>query len=243
MAKIRIDILLAEKGLAESREKAKVLVMAGVVFLNGERVSRADRVVDEGAAIEVRGNPLPYVGYGGVKLAEALKNFGIDVRGKTAVDIGASTGGFVDCLLQAGASRVYAIDAGTHQLHEKLRKDPRVVVRENVNARYLTREDIGERAGIITVDVSFISLKKIIPALLPLLAPGGFLVTLVKPQFEVGRYQVGKGGIVKDEERIKAVIDDIRQFGEQSGLRARGIVEAPREKRRKNKEYFILWEK
>ncbi len=243
MAKVRIDILLAEKGLAESREKAKVLVMAGVVFLKGERVSRTDKTVDEEASIEVRGNPLRYVGYGGVKLEEALKNFGIDIVGKTAIDIGSSTGGFVDCLLQAGASRVYAIDAGTHQLHEKLRKDPRVVVRENVNARYLTVEDIGEKADIITVDVSFISLKKIIPAALPLLAPGGFLITLVKPQFEVGRYLVGKGGIVKDEERIKAVIDDMKQFGEECGLRARDIREAPREKRRKNKEYFILWEK
>ncbi len=243
MAKVRIDILLASKGLAESREKAKVLVMAGVVFLKGERISRTDKVVDEEASIEVRGNPLLYVGYGGVKLEQALTHFGIDIIGKTAVDIGTSTGGFVDCLLQAGASRVYAIDAGTHQLHEKLRKDPRVVVRENVNARYLKAEDIGEKADIITVDVSFISLKKIIPAALPLLAPGGFLITLVKPQFEVGRYQVGKGGIVKDEERIRAVIDDIKQFGAQIGLRAGGIAEAPREKRRKNKEYFILWEK
>ncbi len=243
MAKVRIDILLASKGLAESREKAKVLVMAGVVFLKGERISRTDKVVDEEASIEVRGNPLLYVGYGGVKLEQALTHFGIDIIGKTAVDIGSSTGGFVDCLLQAGASRVYAIDAGTHQLHEKLRKDPRVVVRENVNARYLKAEDIGEKADIITVDVSFISLKKIIPAALPLLAPGGFLITLVKPQFEVGRYQVGKGGIVKDEERIRAVIDDIKQFGAQIGLRAGGIAEAPREKRRKNKEYFILWEK
>lgn len=243
MAKVRIDILLASKGLAESREKAKVLVMAGVVFLKGERISRTDKVVDEEASIEVRGNPLLYVGYGGVKLEEALTHFGIDIIGKTVVDIGSSTGGFVDCLLQAGASRVYAIDAGTHQLHEKLRKDPRVVVRENVNARYLKAEDIGEKADIITVDVSFISLKKIIPAALPLLAPGGFLITLVKPQFEVGRYQVGKGGIVKDEERIRAVIDDIKQFGAQIGLRAGGIAEAPREKRRKNKEYFILWEK
>ncbi len=243
MAKFRIDILLTEKGLAESREKAKVLVMAGVVFLKGERISRTDKVVDEEASIEVRGNPLLYVGYGGVKLEQALTHFGIDIIGKTAVDIGSSTGGFVDCLLQAGASRVYAIDAGTHQLHEKLRKDPRVVVRENVNARYLKAEDIGEKADIITVDVSFISLKKIIPAALPLLAPGGFLITLVKPQFEVGRYQVGKGGIVKDEERIRAVIDDIKQFGAQIGLRAGGIAEAPREKRRKNKEYFILWEK
>ena len=127
MAKVRIDILLASKGLAESREKAKVLVMAGVVFLKGERISRTDKVVDEEASIEVRGNPLLYVGYGGVKLEQALTHFGIDIIGKTAVDIGSSTGGFVDCLLQAGASRVYAIDAGTHQLHEKLRKDPRVV--------------------------------------------------------------------------------------------------------------------
>jgi 23S rRNA (cytidine1920-2'-O)/16S rRNA (cytidine1409-2'-O)-methyltransferase len=243
LAKVRIDILLARRGLAESREKAKVLVMAGIVFLKGERVSRADKLVEEEASIEVRGNPLLYVGYGGVKLEHALKNFGIDIVGKTAVDIGASTGGFVDCLLQAGASRVYAIDAGTHQLHEKLRSDPRVVVRENMNARYLTAEDIGERADIITVDVSFISLKKIIPAALPLLAPGGFLITLVKPQFEVGRYQVGKGGIVKDEERIRGVIDDIKQFGAQIGLRAGGVAEAPREKTRKNKEYFILWEK
>ena len=243
MAKVRIDILLAGKGLAESREKAKVLVMAGVVFMDGERVLKADKTVNEQASIEVRGNPLPYVGYGGVKLDHALKHFGIDIIGKTAIDIGSSTGGFVDCLLQAGALKVYAIDAGTHQLHEKLRNDPRVVVRENVNARYLTVEDIGERAGVITVDVSFISLKKIIPAVAPLLAPGGSLVTLVKPQFEVGRYQVGKGGIVKDEERIRAVIDDIREFGAHIGLRACGVTDAPREKERKNREYFILWER
>lgn len=243
MAKIRIDVLLADKGLAGSREKAKILVMAGVVFVDGERVTKADKAVDGHASIEVRGNPLPYVGYGGVKLERAIRDFGIAVAGKIALDIGSSTGGFVDCLLQAGASRVYAIDTGAGQLHEKIKNDPRVVAREHTNARYLTPEEIGEKADIITIDVSFISLKKIIPAVLPLLAPEGVLVTLVKPQFEVGRYQVGKGGIVKDAERIEAVVDDIRQFGEQLGLQPRGVVEAPRDRQRKNKEYFILWER
>jgi 23S rRNA (cytidine1920-2'-O)/16S rRNA (cytidine1409-2'-O)-methyltransferase len=241
VAKLRVDILLNRRGLAESREKAKILVMAGAVYLDGERLSRADKAVDEDAPLEVRSNPLPYVGFGGVKLERAVRGFGIDVRGKTVIDLGSSTGGFVDLLLQAGAARVYAVDVGTHQLHEKLRRDPRVRVLEQVNARYLSLEDIGERADIITVDVSFISLKKIIPAALPLLAPEGLLITLVKPQFEVGRYQVGKGGIVRDGERIKAVLDEMRAFGEQHGVRALDLAEAPRERERKNREYFILW--
>ncbi len=243
MAKLRIDTLLARKGLVESREKAKILVMAGEVYLEGQRVLRADRVVDEESAVEVRGKGLPYVGYGGVKLADAAGRFGLDAAGKTAIDIGSSTGGFVDYLLKSGAARVYAIDAGTHQLHEKLRADPRVVVKENVNARYLSPESVGETADIITVDVSFISLKKIIPVLLPLLKPGGVLITLVKPQFEVGRYRVGKGGVVKDAERIREVLDDIREFGGTCGLRAVDTVEAPRGKEKKNREYFILWER
>jgi len=243
VAKFRIDVLLARKGLVESREKAKILVMAGTVYLRGERVSRPDKVVDEDAPIEVRKNPLAYVGFGGVKLERAIREFAIDLKGGVALDIGSSTGGFVDCLLQSGASKVYAIDVGTHQLHEKLRADDRVVVLERVNARLLTPDDIGEKADIITVDVSFISLKKIIPAAVPLLAPKGLLITLVKPQFEVGRYQVGKGGIVRDGERIKAVLDDMRRFGEGLGLRAANIAEAPRERERKNREYFILWER
>lgn len=243
MAKFRIDVLLARKGLVESREKAKILVMAGTVYLRGERVSRPDKVVDEDAPIEVRKNPLAYVGFGGVKLERAIREFAIDLKGGVALDIGSSTGGFVDCLLQSGASKVYAIDVGTHQLHEKLRADDRVVVLERVNARLLTPDDIGEKADIITVDVSFISLKKIIPAAVPMLAPKGLLITLVKPQFEVGRYQVGKGGIVRDGERIKAVLDDMRRFGEGLGLRAANIAEAPRERERKNREYFILWER
>ena len=243
MAKLRVDVLLARKGLAESREKAKILVMAGTVYLGGERVVRPDRVVDEETPIEVRRNPLAYVGFGGVKLERAIREFTIDVRGKIALDIGSSTGGFVDCLLQSGVSKVYAIDVGTHQLHEKLRADPRVVVLERVNARLLTPDHIGEKADIITVDVSFISLKKIIPAALSLLTREGLLITLVKPQFEVGRYQVGKGGIVRDGERINGVLDDIRSFGQSLGMRAANITEAPRERERKNREYFILWER
>ena len=243
MARFRVDVLLARKGLAESREKARILVMAGVVYAGGERVSKPDRLVDEDGSIEIRTNPIPYVGYGGVKLEKAFMEFGIDVRGKTAVDIGSSTGGFVDALLQAGARKVYAVDVGTHQLHERLRADTRVVLLENTNARLLTPQDIGEEVDIVTVDVSFISLKKIIPRAIPLLAPVGLLITLVKPQFEVGRYQVGKGGIVRDDERIRAVLDDIREFGTQIGIRARGVAEAPRDRDRKNREYFILWER
>jgi 23S rRNA (cytidine1920-2'-O)/16S rRNA (cytidine1409-2'-O)-methyltransferase len=243
LAKDRIDSVLARRGLAESRERAKILVLAGAVYVDGERQSRPDRKIDEAASIEVRTAALPYVGYGGVKLEGAAKAFGLDLRGKTAIDIGSSTGGFVDYLLQAGALRVHAIDVGTHQLHEKLRRDTRVLVQENVNARYLKLEDVGELADIITVDVSFISLKKILPAALPLLKEGGRLVTLVKPQFEVGRYQVGKGGIVKDSDRIQTVLEEMKAFGEELGLRFIDRVEATRDRERKNREYFILWER
>lgn len=241
MARDRIDSLLARKGLAESREKAKILVMAGSVFVDGQRVDRPDRKFGEEALIELKTGGLPYVGYGGIKLEKAAEAFGIDAGGKTAIDIGSSTGGFVDFLLKSGARRVYAIDAGTHQLHHSLRHDERVVVRENTNARYLTFEDIGEYADIITVDVSFISLRKIIPALIPLLREGGQLLALIKPQFEVGRYEVGKGGIVKDEGKIAQVIADIGSFGEEMGLHKVALIESPRDRERKNREYFILW--
>jgi 23S rRNA (cytidine1920-2'-O)/16S rRNA (cytidine1409-2'-O)-methyltransferase len=242
LAKIRIDTLLARRGLAESREKAKVLVMAGVVYVGDERIVRTDRTFDDDAVIDIKRNPLPYVGFGGVKLEKAVREFGVDGQGKTVIDIGSSTGGFVDFFLQHGAARVYAVDAGTHQLHERLRKDPRVVLLENTNARYIVPDSFEEKADIVTVDVSFISLKKIIPIAAALLAPCGICITLVKPQFEVGRYQVGKGGIVKDEEKIHAVLADIQEFGAGIGLKATRVVEAPRDRERKNKEYFILWE-
>ncbi len=242
MAKQRIDTLLVQKALVESREKAKVLVMAGAVYVEGQRAFKADQQVDANAYIEVRTGTLRYVGYGGTKLKCAFEAFALDVKGKIALDVGSSTGGFVDYLLQEGAARVYALDVGVHQLHEKLRHDPRVVLMEGVNARYVTPSSINDTLDIITVDVSFISLKKIVPALVPLLHKGAALVTLIKPQFEVGRYQVGKGGIVKDQERVQRVVADIKEFGQNLGLRGVGVVEAPREKERKNREYFIQWE-
>ncbi|MGD0236401.1 MAG: TlyA family RNA methyltransferase [Syntrophorhabdales bacterium] len=242
MAKQRIDTLLAQKALVDSREKAKILVMAGAVYVEGQRVVRPDQHVDVNAHIEVRPGSLPYVSFGGTKLKHAFEAFGLSAKGKRALDVGSSTGGFVDYMLQEGAARIYAVDVGTHQLHEKVRGDPRVVLLEGVNARYLTPGQVGEDVDIATVDVSFISLKKILPALVSILRQGAVLVTLVKPQFEVGRYQVGKGGIVKDQERVRAVIEDIKCFGESLGLRPVRVIEAPREKERKNHEYFIQWE-
>lgn len=243
MVKDRLDIVLIKKGLVSSREKAKALIMAGQIYVNKEKISKPDKLVTEEDAIEVRGNPIPYVSYGGMKLEHALKAFGIDVKNKEALDVGSSTGGFVDCLLQHGATLVYAIDVGTHQLHERLRNDGRVILKENVNARYITIEDIGRTFNIITIDVSFISLKKILPAVIPFLKTGAHIISLVKPQFEVGRYDVGKDGIVKDEQKIKKIMEDIRESGKALGLTPKGEAEAPREKQKKNREYFVLWER
>lgn len=217
--------------------------MAGEVYANGQRVLKADTKIDEATALEVKGDPIPFVSFGGIKLKAALEAFQYDISTKTALDIGSSTGGFTDCLLQAGARMVYAFDSGTHQLHEKLRNDKRIILRENFNARYITLEDTGEMVDIVTIDVSFISLKKILPAVIALLKIGGHIISLVKPQFEVGRYNVGKGGIVKDIILIENVLDDIRYFGAGLGLKPLETIEAPREKQKKNKEYFILWEK
>lgn len=242
MVKERIDVVLAKKGLAPSREKAQALIMAGEVYIGNEQITKADRKVDDNQYIEIRGNPIPYVSYGGVKLKKALDDFAVDVREKSALDIGSSTGGFVDCLLQAGVRTVYAIDTGTHQLHEKLRCDTRITLRENCNARYLKYEDLGEKFDIITIDVSFISLKKILPVAVGFLKTDGRIISLVKPQFEVGRFDVGKGGIVKDAAKIEKVIKDIKSFGCTIGIEAVSVVESPREKEKKNREYFILWE-
>ena len=242
MAKERVDILLARKGFAPSREKAQALIMAGEVYIGSEQITKAGKIIDNDAPIEVRGNPVPYVSYGGVKLKKALDVFALDIKGKKALDIGSSTGGFTDCLLQGGVSAVHAIDAGTHQLHEKLRNDARIVLRENCNARYLKFEDLGEKFDIITIDVSFISLKKILPVAIQFIKDTGRIISLVKPQFEVGRFEVGKGGIVKSAEKIEAVIADIKAFGKTLGIEAIDVIESPREKEKKNREYFILWE-
>jgi 23S rRNA (cytidine1920-2'-O)/16S rRNA (cytidine1409-2'-O)-methyltransferase len=243
VVKERVDVILTRRGLAPSREKARILIMAGEVFTQSERIMRPDQKMEEQTHLEVRKNLIPYVSFGGVKLEHAIDAFGVNVEGKIVIDIGSSTGGFVDYLLQHKASTVYAVDVGTHQLHERLRADKRVILQENLNARYLKFEDIGEMVDLITIDVSFISLRKILPAAITLLTPGGHVVSLVKPQFEVGRYEVGKGGIVKDDEKIARAIEDIKIFGRELGLTPLKEVESPRGREKKNREYFILWER
>ena len=193
----RLDVLVAERGLAESREKARALILAGQVLVNGQKADKAGANIETTAKIEVLAQPR-YVGRGGLKLEAALDHFAIDVSGKVCLDVGSSTGGFTDCVLQRGAARVYAIDVGTGQLDWKLRNDPRVIVQEQVNARYLTRDQIPEPIALALCDVSFISITMILPALAGLLAEDAEMVILVKPQFELDRDQVGKGGIIRD---------------------------------------------
>lgn len=236
----RLDVLLVEKGLVDTRARARAVIMAGSVFVAGERVDKAGALVKDAAEIVLRGETLKYVSRGGLKLEAALDAFGVDVTGMTAVDIGSSTGGFTDCLLRRGASKVYAVDAGRGQLDWKLRNDPHVVSMEKFNARYLKPEDIGgEPAGIAVVDVSFISLTKIIPPAAGVLAPGGVLIALIKPQFEVGKGEVGKGGIVRDEAKRREVVDRITDFISGLGLDVKGVVESPVTGADGNVEYLI----
>jgi 23S rRNA (cytidine1920-2'-O)/16S rRNA (cytidine1409-2'-O)-methyltransferase len=224
--KERLDILVAARGLAESRTRAQALILAGQVVVDDQRVDKPGTLVSAEADIRLKGERLPYVSRGGLKLKGALEHFGLDVRGKVCADIGASTGGFTDCLLQAGAERVHAIDVGYGQLHEKLRKDPRVRSRERVNARHLSDEDLPEPVEVVVIDVSFISLRQVLPAVLPRLKPGGLLIALVKPQFEVGREKVGKGGVVKDAQAREAAISGMAQFVDELGLTVRGVIDS-----------------
>lgn len=225
--KQRLDVLVLERGLAESRARAQALILAGQVIVGDQRVDKPGARVPEDAEVRLKGEALPYVSRGGVKLKAAIDGFALDVRGKICADIGASTGGFTDCLLQEGAARVYAIDVGYGQLHEKLRSDPRVVVRERVNARYLGEREIPESVDVLVVDVSFISLRHVLPAVLPRLAPGGLLVALVKPQFEVGRERVEKGGVVRDATARAEAIGGIERLVTESGLRVLGVIDSP----------------
>lgn len=194
----RLDVLLVEKNLCETRSKAQASIMAGEVFVNQQKVDKPGTVVDVNATIEVRGNPCPYVSRGGLKLEKALRDFGVDPTGFVCSDSGASTGGFTDCLLQQGAKKVFAIDVGYGQLAWKIRNDPRVVCMERTNIRYVTPEDIGEALDLSVVDVSFISLKIVLPAIKALLKPTGQVLCLIKPQFEAGKELVGKKGVVRD---------------------------------------------
>lgn len=215
--KERLDVLLVNRGFSESREKAKATIMAGLVFVKQQRVDKAGTKFPLDIEIEVKGNPIPYVGRGGLKLEKAMETFPLELTGATMMDIGASTGGFTDCALQHGAIKVFAVDVGYGQLAWKLRTDERVVNMERTNIRHVTVDDIGSPVDFISIDVSFISLLKIMPAVVPLLRDGGTMVTLIKPQFEAGREFVGKGGIVRDlnvhEEVLTRVIHGIAACG------------------------------
>lgn len=236
-AKLRIDQLLVERGLADSREKAQALVLAGEVRVEGQRADKPGRAVPCDAQVEVTGR-LPYVSRGGVKLAAALDHFAIDVTGKVCIDIGASTGGFTDCLLQRGAARVYAVDTGAGQIDWKLRSDPRVALKENRNARYLTPEDIGEPVDLLVCDVSFISVTLLVARFPPLLKPGGEFVILIKPQFEVGKGQVGKGGIVRDAALRDAACEKVRGAVEALGYKP-AIIPSPILGTEGNQEFLL----
>jgi 23S rRNA (cytidine1920-2'-O)/16S rRNA (cytidine1409-2'-O)-methyltransferase len=226
----RIDKLLVERGLAGSRTKAQAMVMAGVVLVNEQRVEKPSEQITPDSQIRIKRADDPtsrYVGRGGLKLEAALREFQIDVRDLVCLDVGASTGGFTDCLLQNGAAKVFAIDVGHNQIDWRLRNDPRVEVREGVNARYLDPQDFAVRFDLVVVDVSFISVTKLLPSLVPLLKPHGSLVVLIKPQFEVGRGEVGSGGVVRDAgKRIKAV-EKTNQFAATLGLDLKGTIESP----------------
>lgn len=215
--KERLDVLLVNRGLAASREKAKAVIMAGIVYVDGQKEDKAGATFADTVNIEVRGNTLKYVSRGGLKLEKAMSHFGLTLEGKVCMDVGASTGGFTDCMLQNGAVKVYSIDVGHGQLDWKLRNDPRVVCMERTNIRYVTPEDIGEPASFVSIDVSFISLTKVLTPVRQLLADEGEIVCLIKPQFEAGREKVGKKGVVRDPkvhlEVIRAVMDYASSIG------------------------------
>ena len=224
--KERIDKLLVERGLAETRTRAQALVLAGAVVAGEARVDKPGQLVDPDLPLRLKGEALRYVSRGGLKLEGALVHFGLAVAGLDALDVGASTGGFTDCLLQRGAARVIALDVGYGQLHPRLRADARVVVRERVNARALTREEVPFDVDLVVVDVSFISLRKVLPAALAFLKPQGALLALVKPQFEVGKGEVGKGGVVRDEGKRREAIEGIAAFAREQGLAVAGWVDS-----------------
>jgi 23S rRNA (cytidine1920-2'-O)/16S rRNA (cytidine1409-2'-O)-methyltransferase len=243
MPKTRLDQLLVARGLAQSRERARALILAGDVTVGGRPISKAGTLVDDGAEVVVRAADHPWVGRGGLKLVHALEAFHLDVTGRVALDVGASTGGFTDVLLQRGARRVIALDVGHGQLAWRLRTDERVTVIERLNARHLRRDDLPpdlSTVDIVTIDVSFISLRHILPAVAPLVAPPGHIVALVKPQFEAGREEVGKGGVVTDEAIHARVVDEITRAAHEVGLERLGLEPSPVAGVAGNREFFLL---
>ena len=238
MKKVRLDQLVFDLGLTESRERAKTTIMSGLVFVNGQRADKPGTAVDPEAKIEIHGEALPFVSRGGFKLDKALKVFPVDPAGKTCLDCGASTGGFTDVLLQHGAKKVYAVDVGYGQLAWKLRNDPRVVNLERTNLRYVTDEQIPEPIDLAVMDVSFISIRLVIPAVKALLRPEADFICLIKPQFEAGREEVGKKGVVRDSAVHKRVIREILDFVPTAGLTAVGLDYSPIKGPEGNIEYL-----
>ena len=241
--KERLDILLVDRGIITSRERAKTSIMAGKVFVDGRRVDKAGEKVPVTANIEYKGEKLPYVSRGGLKLEKAMKNFPITLEGKVCMDIGASTGGFTDCMLQNGASKVFSIDVGYGQFAWKLRTDERVVCMERTNIRYVKPEDLGELVDFASIDVSFISLKKIMPATVELLKDNGEVVALIKPQFEAGKEKVGKKGVVRDIEVHKEVVFGIIDYLLEHNLNVLGVSYSPIKGPEGNIEYLVYFTK
>jgi 23S rRNA (cytidine1920-2'-O)/16S rRNA (cytidine1409-2'-O)-methyltransferase len=237
--KLRLDRLLVEHGLVESRERGQALILAGQVLVNGQKIDKAGTLVAVDSDIRILGEQMPYVSRGGLKLEKALHEFAIDVKEKTALDVGASTGGFTDCLLQHGAKKVYAVDVGYGQMAWKVRQDPRVVVIERTNIRDIDQALIPEKVDIIVIDVSFISLEKVIPSILRFLKPAAGFVALIKPQFEVGKGQVGKGGIVRDEAARNEAVERIRAFVKKQRFEVQGVIPSPITGQDGNVEFLI----
>ncbi|MGH7845412.1 MAG: TlyA family RNA methyltransferase [Candidatus Binatia bacterium] len=239
----RLDKILVDRGFVATREEGRRRILAGEVLVHDQPVTKAGDRVDAGAEIRFKTRSLPYASRGGTKLEGALRDFGIEVRDKIALDIGASTGGFTDCLLAFGARRVYAVDVGYGQLHWKLRTDPRVIPLERTNVRYLTPTDLSEVPDVGTVDVSFISLRLVLPVVYRLLAPEGVAVALIKPQFEVGKGKVGKGGVVRSEEERRRTVDEISTVAAGLGFMIRGVSESSLPGPKGNREFFIYMAK
>lgn len=241
--KERLDVLLVKRGLADSREKAKAIIMSGNVFVAGQREDKAGTTFDEKVQIEVKGNTLAYVSRGGLKLEKAMAEFGLDLKDKVCMDVGASTGGFTDCMLQNGAKKVYSIDVGHGQLAWKLRNDERVVCMEKTNIRYVTPEDIQEPAAFVSIDVSFISLQKVLVAVKELMENGGQMVCLIKPQFEAGREKVGKKGVVRDKKVHFEVVDTMVRYAASIGFHVLHLDFSPIKGPEGNIEYLMHLQK
>ena len=241
--KVRLDVLLVERGLQESRQKAQATIMSGVVFVSGQRADKPGAAVAEDAAVEIRGNPLRYVSRGGLKLEKAMDRFGVRLDGKICMDVGASTGGFTDCMLQNGAVKVYSVDVGHGQLAWKLRNDERVVCMEKTNIRYVAPEDIADPIGFASIDVSFISLTKVLGPVKALLEDNGQIVCLIKPQFEAGREKVGKKGVVREPAVHLEVIDMVIDYALSIGFEALNLEFSPIKGPEGNIEYLLYLQK